>query len=329
MRLFSVERAGRRYAAVRGPDGLHLLPDGISVEQLVAAGIDGARTQADSALAGPPVPPGQLRALPPIEPPSFRDFMTFAEHVSATAGPAGVSPEWHTIPTFYFSNPATFFADGDDVPVSPESHAFDFELEVGAVVSGDVRDVPAGSADEHLFGLTILNDWSARDLQSVEMRIGLGPAKGKDGGTSMGPCLVTMDEFGDARLADGRIDLEMSVRLNGEVVGTDSLANMSWTFADLLAYASRGTRVRSGDVLGSGTCGNGGCLLEGWGSAAGARRTLVPGDEVILTVERIGSLRNTVTPAVAAHPVRPALSPGRPVRRRSARPAVVPAGGAA
>jgi 2-keto-4-pentenoate hydratase/2-oxohepta-3-ene-1,7-dioic acid hydratase in catechol pathway len=291
MRLTSVEYCGRRRAAVESPGGLHLLPAEIQVEDLVAAGLTAAVNTVESATCTAPVPASEVRRLPPLRPGCFRDFMTFADHVAATAGPAGVSPEWHTIPTFYFSNPAAFVATGALVSPPPGSEAFDFELEVGAVVSGDRSGLSPAAADNCLFGLVIINDWSARDLQAVEMRIGLGPAKGKDSATTIGPCLVTMDEFASARIPDGRIDLEMAVHLNGNLYGLDSLANMSWTFGELLAYASRGAIVASGDLLGSGTCGNGGCLLERW---VGDRPVLKEGDEVRMTVERIGTIANIV-----------------------------------
>ena len=120
-------------------------------------------------------------------------------------------------------------------------------------------------ARDHVFGYTILNDWSARDLQSREMKVNLGPAKGKDSATTLGPWLVTADELEPYRDDDGFLALDLRVAVNGVEVGQDLLSNMGWPFEELLAYASRGTWVRAGDVLGSGTCGNGGCLAELWG----------------------------------------------------------------
>ncbi|MFF9819265.1 fumarylacetoacetate hydrolase family protein [Streptomyces sp. NPDC014006] len=159
-------------------------------------------------------------------------------------------------------------------------------------------------AREHIVGYTVFNDWSARDLQSAEMRVGLGPAKGKDTATSLGPYLVTADELEPYRDADGFLRLALTAEVNEEVVGQDLLSNMSWTFEEMTAYASRGTRVLPGDVLGSGTCGNGGCLAELWG-LRGERTppSLKPGDTVTLTVEGIGRVSNTVVPGADPVPL--------------------------
>ncbi|MGW3349170.1 fumarylacetoacetate hydrolase family protein [Nonomuraea rubra] len=148
---------------------------------------------------------------------------------------------------------------------------------------------------DHILGYTIFNDWSARDLQSREMQVGLGPCKGKDTATTLGPWLVTADELEPHRDADGFLHLALTASVNGVELGRDLLSNMSWTFEELLAYASRGTRVRPGDVLASGTCGNGGCLAELWGrNGKQDPSPLKPGDVVEITVEGLGSTRNTV-----------------------------------
>jgi 2-keto-4-pentenoate hydratase/2-oxohepta-3-ene-1,7-dioic acid hydratase in catechol pathway len=165
-------------------------------------------------------------------------------------------------------------------------------------------------------GYTILNDWSARDLQRREMKVNLGPAKGKDSATTLGPWLVTADELEPCRDADGFLALDMRVAVNGERIGQDLLSNMGWPFEELAAYAGRGTRLRAGDVLGSGTCGNGGCLAELWGRRG--RQDPPPlrsGDVVEMTVEGIGTIRNTVVPGVELPPIRPA----RPRPRRRSR----------
>ena len=147
----------------------------------------------------------------------------------------------------------------------PGSSVLDFELEVAAVIGKEGRDLTPEQARDHIVGYTVFNDWSARDLQSAEMKVGLGPCKGKDTATTLGPYLVTADELEKYRDADGFLRLALTAEINGEVVGKDLLSNMSWTFEEMAAYASRGTVVRPGDVLGSGTCGNGGCLAELWG----------------------------------------------------------------
>jgi 2-keto-4-pentenoate hydratase/2-oxohepta-3-ene-1,7-dioic acid hydratase in catechol pathway len=246
------------------------------------------------------VPLAAVRLLPPLEPPSVRDFVAFEEHVEGMVAPGSVPPEWYEAPTFYFTNPGALVGAHDDVPVPPGSRLFDFELEVAAVLGPDA-----------IFGYTIMNDWSARDLQRREMKVNLGPAKGKDSATTLGPWLVTADELEPHLDEDGFLALDMRVALNGVEVGQDLLSNMGWPWAELAAYAGRGTRLRAGDVLGSGTCGNGGCLAELWGRGA-EQEPLRPGDVVEMSVEGIGTIRNTVVEGVTLPPVRPARSrPGK------------------
>ena len=219
-------------------------------------------------------------------------------------GAAGVPERWYAAPTFYFTNPYAVYGPHDDIPMPPGSAVLDFELEVAAVVGRAGRDLTPEQARDHIVGYTVFNDWSARDLQSAEMKVGLGPCKGKDTATTLGPYLVTADELERYRDADGFLRLALTASVNGEVVGKDLLSNMSWTFEEMVAYASRGTWVRPGDVLGSGTCGNGGCLAELWGrNGAQTPPPLRPGDVVTLTVQGIGSLSSTVLPGVQPVPV--------------------------
>jgi 2-keto-4-pentenoate hydratase/2-oxohepta-3-ene-1,7-dioic acid hydratase in catechol pathway len=218
--------------------------------------------------------------------------------------------EWYEAPAFYFTNPYAVTGPYDDVPVPPGSAMLDFELEAAAVVGRDGASLTPEQARDHIFGYTIMNDWSARDLQRREMKVSLGPAKGKDSATTLGPWLVTADELEPYRDPDGFLALDLRVSVNGAEVGQDLLSNMGWPFEELLSYASRGTWVRAGDVLGSGTCGNGGCLAELWGRRGQLDPPpLRPGDVVEMTVEGIGTIRNTVVPG-------PDLPPVRPARRR-------------
>jgi 2-keto-4-pentenoate hydratase/2-oxohepta-3-ene-1,7-dioic acid hydratase in catechol pathway len=247
----------------------------------------------------------QLRAPLPV-PPTIRDFMSFEQHVAAGARRRGleVAPEWYELPAFYFTNPYAVVGPYDEVPVPPGSSRFDFEVEVAAVIGRPGRDVAPDRAEAYVAGYTILNDWSARDVQFHEMRVGLGPAKGKDTATTLGPALVTPDElegFGAGR----HPDLEMRVQVNGREYGTDRLTNMYWTFGELVAYTSRGTQVRPGDVLGSGTFGYG-CLLE-LSALHGEERFpwLRPGDEVAIEVTGLGRVANRVVEGAKAAPVRP------------------------
>ncbi len=182
-----------------------------------------------------------------------------------------MAPEWYQLPVFYFSNPAAVHGPDDTIPFPAESSAWDYELEAAVVIGAEGR----------IAGFTILNDWSARDLQKMEMAVGLGPAKGKDFATSLGPVVVTPDELGDLRL-------EMVARVNGEERSRGNLGDINWSWDELVAHAGRNTRLVAGDVLGSGTVGTG-CILE---HADG--RWLRPGDEVELEIEGIGVLRNVV-----------------------------------
>jgi 2-keto-4-pentenoate hydratase/2-oxohepta-3-ene-1,7-dioic acid hydratase in catechol pathway len=293
-----------RLAVVDDEGVLYPVPGVRSLTEAVAAG-DGLPALLGTGAAALGAPPGphvsEVRLLPPLQPASVRDFVTFEEHVEGVRrsvdGAAGVPEQWYRAPVFYFTNPHAIHGPHDDIPVPPGSAVLDFELEVGAVVGREGRDLTPEQARDHIIGYTVFNDWSARDLQSAETKVGLGPCKGKDTATTLGPYLVTADELEPYRDADGFLRLGLTAEVNGEVVGRDLLSNMSWTFEEMTAYASRGTRVVPGDVLGSGTCGNGGCLAELWGRRG--ERTpppLGPGDTVSLTVEGIGTLTNTVVP---------------------------------
>src|SRR5215210_2016735 len=221
--------------------------DGDRVVQLAAQTLQSfftgggrAREHAEFALADVDLRP------PVLYPPSVRDFMAFEEHVKTTRANRGlpVPPEWYEIPVFYFSNPAAIYGDGDDVLYPDGSEALDYELEVAAVIG-------AGGA---VGGFTVMNDWSARDLQLKEMKVGLGPAKGKDFATSLGPVVVTVDEFDGSRAT-------MVARVNGEERSRGELGDMHHSWDAIIAHAARSTRLRPGDVLGSGTVGTG-CILE-------------------------------------------------------------------
>ncbi|MCL7424774.1 fumarylacetoacetate hydrolase family protein [Streptomyces sp. YS415] len=323
MRFAAYEHHDRRRLAVVDDHGvLYPVPGVRSLTEVIAAG-DGTGALLDLGAATLDVPPGphisEVRLLPPLQPTSVRDFVTFEEHVEgvrrSVEGTGGVPEQWYAAPTFYFTNPHALYASGDDIPMPPGSAVLDFELEVAAVIGREGRDLTPEQARENIIGYTVFNDWSARDLQSAEMKVGLGPCKGKDTATTLGPVLVTTDELDPYRDDDGFLRLALTAEVNGEIVGEDLLSNMSWTFEEMVAYASRGTRVVPGDVLGSGTCGNGGCLAELWG-VRGEKTPppLKPGDTVTLTVEGIGTVSNTVVPGADPVP----LSTGR--RRPRERP---------
>src|SRR5918992_781143 len=217
-----------------------------------------------------------VKLLPPVlHPPSVRDFYAFEQHVAVARASRGLDmpPEWYEQPVFYFSNPAAIYGPGDEIPYPAGTEELDYELEVAAVVG----------AAQQLAGFTVMNDWSARDLQRSEMRVGLGPAKGKDFATSLGPIVVTVDEFpGD--------EAEMVARVNGEERSRGNLRDLYFSWERIREHAALNTTLRPGDVLGSGTVGTG-CILE-----VGDGRWLRPGDVVELEIEGIGVLRNAVAP---------------------------------
>ena len=286
-------------------------PDDGTVADVLEGGLAVARGLHERVAGQAGVPVSDVRLLAPLKPAAIRDFVAFEEHVEGVTasvdGASQVVPEWYEAPTFYFTNPHTVIGP-DDVLAPPVSERLDFELELAIVIGGSTENdgrslTPAQSADR-IFGYTIMNDWSARDLQGREMKVRLGPAKGKDFGTSLGPWIVTADEFESFIDADGFLAVRAEVRVNGELIGEDLISNMGWPIPELIAYASRDSRVVAGDVLGSGTVGNGGCLAELWGR----RGELTPppltaGDEVRMTVEGIGELTNRVGAAVAQPPV--------------------------
>jgi 2-keto-4-pentenoate hydratase/2-oxohepta-3-ene-1,7-dioic acid hydratase in catechol pathway len=329
-------------------------PDGLTVGQVLAQGVDAAHAlfarvtasgtepgeatlrQAQGPGEGGPGPeegaqgPGagtplaDVRLLAPLVPAAIRDFVTFEEHVEGVSagveGKSEVVPEWYQAPTFYFTNPHTVLGPGEEMS-PPETERLDFELELAAVIGGvegsDGVNLTAEAAASHIFGYTIMNDWSARDLQAREMKVRLGPAKGKDFGTSLGPWIVTADELQPFLDDDGFLALRAEVFVNGELIGFDLVSNMGWPFGELVAYASRNARVVPGDVLGSGTVGNGGCLGELWGRAGSlAPPPLVEGDEVRMVVEGIGELTSRVGAAVPS-PALPAARPRPRLRERA------------
>jgi 2-keto-4-pentenoate hydratase/2-oxohepta-3-ene-1,7-dioic acid hydratase in catechol pathway len=188
MRFATWGAGGVVSAGVVSDAGLHAFPEGRTVLDLVRAGLPAAREAGAAALDGPAVPLDSVRLLPPLAAPTVRDFVAFEEHVEgvrkAIDGVAGVVDEWYQAPTFYFTNPYALVGAHDAVAVPPGSQRFDFELEVAVVVGRDGASLTPEQAREHVFGYTVLNDWSARDLQAREMKVNLGPAKGKDSATT-------------------------------------------------------------------------------------------------------------------------------------------------
>jgi 2-keto-4-pentenoate hydratase/2-oxohepta-3-ene-1,7-dioic acid hydratase in catechol pathway len=249
---------------------------------------------------------GDVRLLPPVpRPPSVRDFMAFENHVVTSMAALGrpVDPVWYEQPVFYFTNPGALLGARDDVPMAPGSTAWDYEVEVAAILGSGGSDLSASRAEECIAGYVVLVDWSARDLQQAEMAVGLGPAKGKDTATSVGPFLVTPDELADARAGCG-FDLSMTAQVNGTEWSRGSWADLSWTFGEMIAYASRGTTVVPGDLIASGTVGTG-CILElSAVHGAAAYPWLAPGDVVRIDVQRLGTVAARITAGARVVPLR-------------------------
>lgn len=240
---------------------------------------------------------GDLRLTAPVpHPPSIRDFFGFEEHVRNSRRAQGleVDPLWYEQPFFYFTNPAAVIGPEDPVSAPRGTRWFDYELEVACVIGRQAADLdPEDPASlDVIAGFVLMNDWSARDVQVREMTQNLGPQKGKDFATSLGPWLATPDEF--ANFASGRPSSGMRARVNGEQWSSGNLADLHFTWMQLLAIASQDTKLVPGDVLGSGTCGTG-CIVDL--RATGHRDTrywLRPGDVVELEADQLGVLRNRV-----------------------------------
>lgn len=240
-----------------------------------------------------------VKLLSPIpRPPSMRDGYAFRQHVLTARRNRGLEmiPEFDEFPVFYFTNHGAVTGPGDVHVRERHTEKLDFELEAAIVVGKKARDLTPKQADDVIFGLTIMNDWSARALQMKEMTLSLGPAKGKDFATSLGPYLVTLDELKDCTTTSDRgmaFDLGMRAFVNGKQLSTGNVKDMNWTFSEILARASYGVDLYPGDVVGSGTCGTG-CLLELNGSKITDNLWLQPGDSVVLEVDRLGRLENRI-----------------------------------
>lgn len=233
----------------------------------------------------------QVRLLPPIlRPPTIRDHIAFEEHASRT-GTRELPEIWRRRPLYYYSGTARLFGAGDVVPM-PATERLDYELEIAAVIGREVTDLGAEEALDAIVGFTVFNDWSARDIQYDEMAYGLGPSKGKDFGSSLGPWIVTTDELAPY-LLDGRLSSRCQVRVNGAMWADSSSAEMFHSFASMVEHASIDGRLLPGDILASGTVG--GCSVgEALRKGVEGARYLTPGDRVELHVEGLGVLANVV-----------------------------------
>jgi 2-keto-4-pentenoate hydratase/2-oxohepta-3-ene-1,7-dioic acid hydratase in catechol pathway len=273
MRLVTYDAgAGPRVGALEDHTVVDLGFSGDMVAFIAAGAPAGHRTPVDGA-----------RLLAPLRPRSLRDFLAFEGHLKNALSRLNrpIPEEWYDTPAYYKGMPDTVIGPDEEIPWPPWTDFLDHELELAAVIGREVRDVQPADAAASIFGYTIWNDASARDVQTRELPVGMGPGKAKDwdGSNVLGPCLVTADEL-DAS------DLVMRVRVNGELWGEDTSAHMHHTFADMIAYASRSQTLRPGEVLGSGTAAG--------GSGLELDRRLAPGDVVELEIEGIGVLRNRI-----------------------------------
>ena len=230
-------------------------------------------------------------------PSSLRDAYAFRQHVEAGRKSRGLEmiPEYDLFPVFYYSNHNAVSGPGVIYIQKEQSIKLDYELEIAAVIGKKGININVDEADDYIAGFTIMNDLSARSLQKEEMKLSLGPAKGKDFLTTLGPFLVSKDylkKFCISSTNGDRYDLDMKAFLNGKLLSKDNFKNISWTFAEIISRVSNGTHIYPGDVIGSGTCATG-CLLE-LNQTNKTDIWLNDGDEITLEIENLSSLTNTV-----------------------------------
>jgi 2-keto-4-pentenoate hydratase/2-oxohepta-3-ene-1,7-dioic acid hydratase in catechol pathway len=303
MRIAAYEKDGaERLGLVEGEE-IRPFPAGVTLLEAAAPAAGEAAVPLDS-----------VRLLPPLHPASVRDFVSFEQHVEGVErrNNKPVSERWYASPSFLFMSPHNLVGAHDPVAIPPGCALMDLELEVAVVIGRDGRNLTPAEAAGHIAGYTIFNDWSARDIQGDEMQLGLGPAKGKDFASTLGPWLVTPDELEEHRSGD-RLDLALQAWINDVPVGDgDRLASMAWSFEELVAYASRSAWIRAGDLIASGTCGSG-ALAELWGRRGSTAEPppLAPGDVVRITAEGIGTIQNRLVASDEE------LVPIPPARRRS------------
>jgi 2-keto-4-pentenoate hydratase/2-oxohepta-3-ene-1,7-dioic acid hydratase in catechol pathway len=263
----------------QGDEIVDLSPISHTMEGLIARGRNVVEAIEAQLKDLPRQPLEDVEILAPLQPASLRDFLAFEDHAKAGAARRGedLNPAWYEIPVYYKGNHRSILGPDEPLAWPSWTEKLDFEMEVACILGARGRDLTEEEAERTIFGFTIMNDWSARDVQRAEMAMRLGPAKSKDFATSLGPCIVTADEF------DPKAGLSMRARVNGETWFETSGARMHWSFAQMIAYVSRGEDVYPRDVYGSGTA-FGGCGLD-------QDRWLPRGAIVELEIDGLGTLR--------------------------------------
>lgn len=289
------------------------------VRALLETGDDAVARVGDALAGGVAAPKVALAAVrlraPVLQPPTVRDCIAYEEHATSQ-GTREIDPVWYRMPVFYFSNPLVIYGPDEEVPYPSASEQLDYELEIGCVIGRGGSNVSEAAAMSYIAGFCIFNDWSARDLQFDEMAFGLGPAKGKDSASSLGPWVVTTDELAPY-IHDGRLDLQCRVRVNGEdwLRDGDGFASY-YSWGEIIERAAKDSRIAPGDIIGSGTVG-GGSVRESIRKGYETSRWLEPGDLVELEVDHIGTLRNRlgakrgVDPDYRYRPNNPTATPER------------------
>jgi 2-keto-4-pentenoate hydratase/2-oxohepta-3-ene-1,7-dioic acid hydratase in catechol pathway len=272
------------------PSMLEFLQGGATSATFALAAID----RAAGALKGGSLPPGpngetllfgrhSVRVIAPLpRPESMRDFYAFEDHVKKGFEKRGepMPQEWYDMPVYYKGNHQSIVGPDEDVAWPSFTERFDYELELAVIIGRKGKDIPEERAADHIAGFTVMNDFSARDIQRREMKVRLGPAKGKDFATAIGPYLVTPDEIKDP------YNLRMTAKINGELWSEGNSRTIHYSFEKMIAFASMGETLYPGDLIGSGTVG-GGCGLE-------LDRWVKPGDTIELEIEKIGVLKNRI-----------------------------------
>ena len=231
--------------------------------------------------------------LPPVpNPTTFRDFYAFEQHVKAARKMRGLdmNPDWYKIPIFYFSNITSLYGHKEDLPYPIGTKELDFELELAIIIANGGKNIDKNDANKFIAGYTILNDWSARDLQREEMQMNLGPAKGKDFANSFGPYMVTPDELIN-NWENDKINLRMTCYLNDKLISDGNTNDLYHSFPEMIQRASMNVELKAGDYIGSGTVGTG-CILELRPESTGG--WLKKGDTIRLEIDNLGVLENTI-----------------------------------